>query len=59
MPDIQSFCLISITNLDMPMRCHWCGDDATKLVSRTSTLTGNQYGDPACLRCAGRWEVPA
>src|SRR5207244_12997054 len=39
-------------------QCHWCGGEAFFIVTRTSTLTGNRYADPACTACAQKWITP-
>jgi hypothetical protein len=49
---------IRVTDLDVSgARCHLCGGDATKHVSRRSVLTGNVYGDAMCTRCSVAWEL--
>jgi hypothetical protein len=39
-------------------KCYWCNADAMVIVSRTSTLTGITYTDPACDFHASKWGPP-
>ena len=59
-----NFYQVQITPLHARTPCYWCKldrltIDATKLVTRTSSLTHRRYSDPACEWHAMPWQRAA
>jgi hypothetical protein len=36
--------------------CNWCNAPAIKIVTRTSTFSGNTYTDYCCEKCSNEWQ---
>ena len=62
--NMLNFYQVQITPLQGRMPCYWCkldrlNIDATRMVTRTSSLTHRRYSDPACEWHAMPWQRAA